>query len=209
MDTQNITQTQHNGRTAQGRQLVGRVVGTERQPNTAFHFHFWATPDAPIGIGTLVVVEARGRTIYGIVTEGQGYNDVASPMFDFLGADGDPQAHAPTDRPEIRVYTAAVLRHVPEQPVQPVPIGNVYSASERDVLVALRIDEIPENRRVPVGIYDSGNLKAPVYLDADFLIGPEAGHLNVTGTSGLAAKTSAIQFLVNAVFRKVSHRTVA
>ncbi len=209
MDTQSAVQVHQNGQASQGRQLVGRVVGTERQPNTAFHFHFWATPDAPIGIGTLVVVQARGRTVYGVVTEGQGYNDVASPMFDFLGADGDPQAPAPTERPEIRVYIAAVLRHVPEQPVQPVPIGEVYTASEQDVLVALRIDEIPPDRRVPVGIYESGSLKAPVYLDADFLIGPEAGHLNVTGTSGLAAKTSAIQFLVNAVFQKVSNRTVA
>ncbi len=209
MDTQSIQQVRQNGQASQTRRLVGRVVGTERQPNTAFHFHFWATPDAPIGIGTLVVVEAKGRTIYGIVTEGQGYNDVASPMFDYLGADGNPQAPAPTERPEIRVYTAAVLRHVPEQPVQPVPIGNVYSANEDDVLTALRIDEIPVERRVPVGIYESGGLKAPVYLDADFLIGPEAGHLNVTGTSGLAAKTSAIQFLVNAVFQKVQNRTVA
>lgn len=209
MQTQALIQSGQNGRSIVERRLVGRVVATERQPSTAFQFHFWATPDSPIGIGTLVAVEVPGRTVWGVVTEGQGYNDVVSPMFDFLGADGNPDAQPPTERPEIRVYTAAVLRHHPEQPVQPVPIGPVYLATEADVLRALRIDEIPEERRVPVGIYDNGGLKAPVYLDADFLIGPEAGHLNVTGTSGLAAKTSAIQFLVNAIFQKVRGRTIA
>ncbi len=202
-------QEMSDGQWAWARRLIGRVVGTERQPNTAFQFHFWATPDSPVGIGTLVVVQTEGRTVWGVVVEGQGYNDVASPMFDYLGADGDPNALPPTLRPEIRVYTAAVLRHEPEQPVQPVPIGPVYLATEQDVLMALRIDAIPEERRIPIGIYQSGNLKAPVYLDADFLLGPEAGHLNVTGTSGLAAKTSAIQFLVSAIFQKVQRSIAA
>lgn len=210
MQTEAFTKSSlSNGQAQSRRQLIGRVVGTERQPNTAFHFHFWATPDCPIGIGTLVVVQAENRTVWGIVTEGQGYNDVMSPMFDYLGADGDPRTDPPTDRPEIRVYTASVLRHEPEQPIQPVPIAPVYLATEHDVWKSLRIDEIPVERRIPVGIYDSGDLKVPIYLDADFLLGPEAGHLNVTGTSGLAAKTSAIQFLVNAIFQKVTNRTVA
>ncbi|MDW8107053.1 MAG: ATP-binding protein [Armatimonadota bacterium] len=191
-------------RSSDKRQLIGRVVGTERQPNTAYQFHFWATPEAPVGIGTLVVVDAGYRKVWGIVTEGHGYNDVVSPMFDYLGADGKPDSLPPTDRPEIRVYTAAVLRHHPEQPVQPVPIAPVYSATEQDVQVALRIDEIPEHRRIPIGVYESGAGIAPIYVDADFLLGPEAGHLNVTGASGLAAKTSAIQFLLTAIFQKTT-----
>ncbi len=208
MQTQSIAVVQSNGQAQSARQIIGRVVGTERQPNTAYQFYFWATPDAPIGIGTLVVVDTGVRTVWGIVTEGQGYNDVASPMFDYLGADGQPDAQPPTDRPEIRVYSAAVLRHHPEQPVQPVPIAPVYLATEQDVQVALRIDEIPNDRRIPVGVYENGASIVPIYLDADFLLGPEAGHLNVTGTSGLAAKTSAIQFLLTAIFQKTT-KTVA
>ncbi|MFN7019557.1 MAG: hypothetical protein ACK4RG_09870, partial [Fimbriimonadales bacterium] len=92
MQTQSLAVVQSNGQASSARQLVGRVVGTERQPNTAYQFHFWATPDAPIGIGTLVVVDTGARTVWGIVTEGQGYNDVASPMFDYLGADGQPDS---------------------------------------------------------------------------------------------------------------------
>lgn len=204
MQTQSLAVVEANGQAPSERPLIGRVVGTERQPNTAYQFQFWATPEAPIGIGTLVVVDAGKRKVWGIVTEGQGYNDVASPMFDYLGADGKPDSKPPTDRPEIRVYSAAVLRHYPEQPVQPVPIAPVYLATEDDVQVALRIDEIPAERRIPIGVYESGTSLVPIYLDADFLLGPEAGHLNVTGTSGLAAKTSAIQFLLTAIFQKTT-----
>jgi hypothetical protein len=181
---------------------IGRVVATERQPNTAYEFHFWATTDAPIGIGTLVKVDAGAREVWGVVTEGYRYNDVANPLADYLGFDGDPHLQPPSHRVEIRVYRAAVLRHRPEQPVQPVPIAPVFLASAADVHYALRIDEIPDARRIPVGVYESGATLVPIYLDADFLLGPEAGHLNVTGTSGLAAKTSAIQFLITAIFKR-------
>lgn len=191
-----------------GRPLIGRVVGTERQPNTAFLFHFWANPDSPIGIGTLVVVEAPRRTVWGVVIEGYGYNDVQNPLFDYLGAEGDPLITPPTERPEIRLYAAAVLRQEPETPVQPVPIAPVYLANEEDVVQALRMDAIPPERRIPIGLYESSGLQAPVYVDADFLLGPEAGHLNITGTSGLAAKTSGIEFILNAIFQR-SRKSVA
>lgn len=192
--------------TASPRALIGRVVGTERQPNTAFQFNFWAHPNAPIGIGTLVVVESADRKIWGVVVEGYGYNDVQNPMFDFLGSEANPETQAPTERPEIRVYSAAVLRHEPETLVQPVPIAPVYLAGERDVVMALRMDAIPEERRIAVGVYESSGLQAPVYVDSDFLLGPEAGHLNVTGTSGLAAKTSAIEFILHSIFQKSQKR---
>ena len=35
---------------------IGRVIGTERKPNTPHEFHFWTAPDSPVGIGTLVKV---------------------------------------------------------------------------------------------------------------------------------------------------------
>jgi hypothetical protein len=52
-----------------------------------------------------------------------------------------------------------------------------------------------------VGLYTAGGLEAPVYLDADFLLGPEAAHLNISGVSGLATKTSAVEFLLASIFQ--------
>ncbi len=54
---------------------------------------------------------------------------------------------------------------------------------------------------IPVGLYAAGGLEAPVYLDCDFLLGPEAAHLNITGVSGLATKTSAVEFMLGSIFQ--------
>lgn len=42
---------------------IGRVVGTERKPNTPHEFHFWTAADSPVGIGTLVKVVDRAGGI--------------------------------------------------------------------------------------------------------------------------------------------------
>ena len=57
---------------------------------------------------------------------------------------------------------------------------------------------------IPIGVYRAGGTDAPIYLDADFLIGPEAAHLNITGVSGLATKTSAIEWIMSLDLRALS-----
>lgn len=191
--------------------LLGRVVATERKPNTPHEFHFWTALESPVGIGTIVRVDGAhpigGQIphIYGIVTEGFSYTDLVSPLHDVMGLDGSPaNAHvASVERAEIRLYTAAVLRQVPEEPLQPVPMGNVYLAQTDDVNVALRMDGYLQpgaSTGIPIGVYRAGGTQAPIYLDADFLIGPEAAHLNITGVSGLATKTSAVEWLLSSIF---------
>lgn len=106
-----------------------------------------------------------------------------------------------TERPEIRYYTAAVLKMIPEEPIQPVSIGNVYLANDDAVRQALRMDKYADESGIPIGLYINGDNSSPVYLDSKFLLGPEAAHLNVTGVSGLATKTSIIEFLMASIFQ--------
>jgi hypothetical protein len=127
-------------------------------------------------------------------------------MHAVIGADGDPVAAGlePSQRAEIRLFTAAVLRQIPEEPLQPVPLGAVWLATDEDVVLALRMDGYTGGERatgIPVGLYAAGGLESPVYLDCDFLLGPEAAHLNITGVSGLATKTSAVEFLLGSIFQ--------
>ena len=42
----------------------------------------------------------------------------------------------------------------------------------------------------------------PVNFNAQFLIGPEGAHLNISGISGLAAKTSYTMFLLKSIQEK-------
>jgi len=99
-------------RTKNDIKTVGRVVATEKNPNTAQTFNFWTNLDSPVGIGTIVkVVDDRGeKEVYGIVTEGISYTDIAAPMQDYISSEGNPESgiNAQTDRPEIRYYTASV-----------------------------------------------------------------------------------------------------
>ena len=97
-----------------------------------------------------------------------------------------------------------MLRQVPEEPLEPVPLGAVHLATDADVRLGLRMDAYTDRERatgIPVGIYAAGGLESPVYLDCDFLLGPEAAHLNISGVSGLATKTSAVEFLLTSVFQ--------
>ncbi len=192
---------------------IGRVVATELKPATPHQFHFWTATETSIGIGAIVRVEEggreegkEGRVVYGVVTDGFAYSDLVTPLHDVIGAEGDPAraGEAPAARQEIRLWTAAVLRQMPEEPLQPVPLGTVHVASDADVAQALRMDAYLHSAQptaIPIGLYTSGGLEAPVYVDADFLLGPEAAHLNISGVSGLATKTSAVEFLLGGIFQ--------
>ena len=191
--------------------ILGRVVATERKPNTPHEFHFWTALDSPVGIGTIVRVECAtavaGRlpVVYGVVVEGFGYTDLETPLHDVLGHEGAPgdAELSPTMRTEIRLYSAAVLRHLPEEPLQPVGSGTVHLATDEDVAIALRMDgylKEGSNTGIPVGMYRAGATSSPIFLDADFLLGPEAAHLNISGVSGLATKTSAVEWLLSSIF---------
>ncbi len=185
---------------------IGRVVATELKPSTPHQFYFWTARESPVGIGAIVRVDAPGRVVYGVVSDAAAYSDLMTPMHAVLGADGDPAAaaHEPSARPEIRLYLASVLRQMPEEPLQPVPLGAVTLASDEDVVLALRMDGYTVGERatgIPVGVYAAGGHESPVYLDCDFLLGPEAAHLNISGVSGLATKTSAVEFLLSSIFQ--------
>lgn len=196
---------------ASSTQVVGRVVATELKPSTPHHFSFWTARESAVGIGTIVRVDAEGRVVFGVVTEGLSYSDWQTPLHAMIASGGDPLAALAENetRTEIRLYLAAVLRHLPEEPVQPVPSGAVRLASDADVAVALRMDGYGDGAAgngIPVGVYAAGGLEAPVYVDADFLLGPEAAHLNITGVSGLATKTSAVEFLLSSIFQRCPAR---
>lgn len=181
--------------------LIGRVVATEDKPNTAFEFQFWADKAARIGIGSIVEVidTDTSAKAYGIVTEAHAYNDAPNALSDYLGSQRRPNAEGATLRPEIRTFKAAVLRREPEEPISAAPIGRVYLADDAAVGKALRCDEM--QLPIPIGVY-GGEDANPVYAEGLHLLGPESGHLNVTGTSGLAAKTSYILFLLTSIFQR-------
>ena len=185
---------------------IGRVVATEALPAGPHQFHFWTAVDTSLGIGAIVrVADEHDRTVYAVVLDGRAYSDLATPLHDVVASEGDTAGRtAPTRRTEIRLWTAAVLRHVPEEPVQPVPLAAVHLATREDVEIALRIDGyvgVEQPTGLPIGLYTAGGTTAAISLDADFLLGPESAHLNISGISGLATKTSAVEFFLSCIYQ--------
>ena len=84
----------------------------------------------------------------------------------------------------------------------PVLNGSKVSlASQSEISEALGLDKI-ENK-MPCGYLEmyegEDKVKLPVFFNSHFLIGPEGAHLNISGISGLAAKTSYSMFLMRAI----------
>src|ERR671936_584404 len=52
-------------------------------------------------------------------------------------------------------------------------------------------------RRVPAGLSRDGE---PIYLDLDFIDGTKGAHVNISGISGVATKTTYAMFLLYSLF---------
>jgi len=76
-------------------------------------------------------------------------------------------------------------------------------ADENGIQIALGIDRIEPEDRIPTGVVRMTNgTIAPVFLNRKFLLGPEGAHVNITGLSGLATKTSFATVLLQSVLQR-------
>ncbi|AEH50691.1 ATP-binding protein [Pseudothermotoga thermarum] len=78
--------------------------------------------------------------------------------------------------------------------VPPPPGTPVFLAAGEEMNTALGFDElVKENLAVPVGIMRNGSV---AYLDVRYILGENGAHINISGQSGVAAKTSYATFLM-------------
>lgn len=200
---------------------IGRVVTSEDQPATAHEFFFWtAETDAAqnLDIGHIVAAEAEDATAIAVLDDPRRYSDLQSFLDDFYAYDGDPALEALSERVEILVFKARVLatkhRDERKKSKRPVRTGPVYFATSAAIEHALGTEEF-SGHRIPLLLHENGNEKngspqrTPLYVDGDYLLGPEAGHLNITGMSGLSTKTSHALFTIASTFQTVEDKKVA
>ncbi|MEJ7820540.1 MAG: hypothetical protein WKF44_09575, partial [Rubrobacteraceae bacterium] len=200
---------------------IGRVVTSEENPATAHEFFFWTaeTPAAQnLDIGHIVAAEAEDATAVAVLDDPQRYSDLQSFLDDFYAYDGDPSIEALSDRVEILVFKARVLatkhRDEKKKSKRPVKTGPVFFANAAAIEYALGSEDF-SGHRIPMLLHENGNEKngipqrTPLYVDGDYLLGPEAGHLNITGMSGLSTKTSHALFTIASTFQTVKDKKVA
>lgn len=176
-----------------GHGFVGRVLGTD--PATPLEFWVGVEPGSFLQLDDVVAVERElpdGQVVhmYGVVSQVRARHD--GVRFDsdvFLVADGVLPAEV-SEAAQVQT-----TRFEPEVFVPPRPGDGVRRAEGAARHQALFFDGMA--RRVACGLSRDDE---PAYLNLDFLDGTKGAHVNISGISGVATKTSYATFLLYGLF---------
>ena len=186
--------------------VIGKVAATEKRPTTIDEFYFWTNKQRILNPFDVIKVEHIDESItFGVIEEISHITDSASYLSNFISSDfGDVSTEANMHRIGMNFVKAKVLGNN-KSIYTPVLDGHKVSLAEKDeVLQALGLKDI-KNPLICgyMEMYrDDDKVSLPVHFNSQFLIGPEGAHLNISGISGLAAKTSYTMFLMKAIQEK-------
>lgn len=187
--------------------IIGKVSATEKMPSTIDEFFFWTDKQCILSPFDIVKVEHEVNSItYGIIEEINHVTDAPSHFTSYISSDfGDTnETIGYMNRLGMNYVKARVICNT----------GNIYTpvldgkqvaiCTEEDIKIALGLKDVRHPLVCGYLQMYQGNdtCKVKVELDSHFLIGPEGAHLNISGISGLAAKTSYSMFLLNAIQHK-------
>lgn len=172
---------------------VGVVLGTEDSTPLAFWVAINEGAYLQLDDAVVVASEVPGRgpvRISGLVQEVRSRHEgLAFDSDAFLVDEGLLPATT------ARAAKVVVTRFEPELLVPPLPGTIALRAHGRERDEALYFDQMV--RRLPAGLTRDGE---PAFLDLDFLDGTRGAHVNISGVSGVATKTSYALFLLYALF---------
>jgi len=185
-------------------QPIGRVLATEKHPTTIDKFCFWTDANLKLHAFDVVKVErADGSFTYGVIENISHITDAQSFLTNYISSDfGNAEINAPTLRIGMNYVDAKVSFNNKNNETPVHNNDKVFLATKEEIVAALGLDKIKNplvcgSLRMYAGTRNEVSL--PVNLDGKFLLGPEGAHLNISGISGLAAKTSYAMFLLKAV----------
>ena len=188
---------------------VGRSSATERDPSTSDKFNFWLPPRVIVNPFDIVAVEQVNQpeeppsTTYGLVTNLEHRTDAPNHLANFISSNfGELDEEPNTPRQGTTVAFANVLSNDADI-YMPVPSERlVHFASPEGIERALGIDQMHPADRIPAGLIKMSNGASTVaHIDRRYLLGPESAHVNISGISGLATKTSYAMFLLQAILQ--------
>lgn len=185
-------------------ETIGKIIATEKLPSTIEEFTFWTSKERKLKPFDVVVVEhhLEHSKTFGVVEEIAHITDAPSPLAGYISSDfGQVDSSSYTDRIGMNYVKCKVVGNSANIYI-PVTEGScVRLASEEEIQTALGLDNV--KNPIPAGyiqMYDGAEQKIlPVHFNSNFLIGPEGAHLNISGISGLASKTSYAMFLMKAL----------
>lgn len=191
--------------------IIGKVAATEKAPTTIDVFYFWTNKNRILNPFDVVKVKHIDESLtFGVIEEISHITDSTSYLSNYISNDfGNVELQPNMNRIGMNYVKAKVVGNN-ENIYTPVLDGSEVSlADNSEILQALGLDEI--KNPLPCGyieMYRGEDKKIlPVNFNAQFLIGPEGAHMNISGISGLAAKTSYTMFLLKSIQEKYGNQT--
>jgi len=186
---------------------IGKTSATDRDPSTSDRFSFWLAPNVIVNPFDIVEVdqvshEGLSKT-FGLVTGLEHRTDSPTHLANFISSNfGDLAEEPNTTRQGTTVAHVNVLSN-DKKIYMPVRSDRVVRfADEAGVQIALGIDAMEKRDRIPAGLIVMSNGTAAVaYIDRRYVLGPESAHVNISGISGLATKTSYAMFLIQSLLQ--------
>jgi hypothetical protein len=189
------------------RAIIGLVSATSNEPTSSDSFTFWLAPGVIVNPFDIVEAEqiaydGMSRT-FGIVTTLEHTTDAPTHLANYISNDfGQVVGEPNTVRQGTTIAKVAVLSNDKDIYMPLACDRSVRFADEEGIQVALGVDKIDKRYRVPAGLIRLSNgTQAVVYLDLRYVLGPEGAHVNITGISGLATKTSYAMFLIQSILQ--------
>ena len=188
---------------------VGRTSATERDPSTSDKFNFWLSPDIIVNPFDIVEVEQvapenKASKTYGLVTILEHRTDAPNHLANFISSNfGNITEEPNTPRQGTTVAKVNVLSNNANV-YMPVPNERLVKfADAKGIEEALGIDQMEVKNRIPAGLISMSNgASAVAHIDRRYVLGPESAHINISGISGLATKTSYAMFIVQSILQK-------
>lgn len=187
---------------------VGKTSATERDPNTSDKFTFWLAPKVIVNPFDIVEVEQVGHEgkskTFGLVTTLEHRTDSPTHLANFISSNfGELTEDPNTPRQGTTVAHVNVLSNDKDIYMPVASEKVVRFANEEGIQVALGIDTMESKNRIPAGLIKMSNgVAAVAYIDRRYILGPESAHINISGISGLATKTSYAMFLIQSILQK-------
>lgn len=179
---------------------IGRVAPTLHTPITPTEFYFWIKDDenVHIEIGSLVTAHGpNGIKVTGLVSQIQVTSDVERILDSFYAhALGRPEEEMPTKLPSVMSAKVEVIRRSDglTEPIRGT--WPVTFATAEEIRDAYSAEISPEHEILAGFTYAQNGDPVPISIDSRYVLGYEAAHINISGASGVATKTSYALFLL-------------
>ena len=189
--------------------VIGKVSATEKYPSTIDEFYFWTDKKQILSPFDVIKVEHEsGSVTFGIIEEINHITDAPSHFTSYISSDfGDTRNNIGNMNCLGMNYVKARVSGNTEDIYTPVLNGQQVSLCDaEDIKRALGLTEKDVKNPLVCGYLEmykgEDKQKIKVILDSHFLVGPDGAHINISGISGLAAKTSYSMFLLKAIQSK-------